>query len=278
MNKIQQPNPKDLVIKPIEIDESKFKKVDFEPFTFPSLLIGLGKVASGKTTFMSNLIRILEPVFNGNVILFSPTLANDPMLDKLIEDDDILEYFDNYTNDNLRRVYETISETEEINEDQKYLIIFDDILGSLPRVGSKEAVWFDKMISTFRHGCGQCAEGSISLMFFVQYFNSLTPVLRTNASYYALLGQQGDKQLKTLAEELHPACGDCDEDFMEVYNKAKQVPYDFLLLDFRKMRAFRNLTELLYDKYGETNSNKEKEKDKDANEKDKDANEKDEKK
>jgi len=48
----------DLEIKPIEIDESKFNKVDLEPFTFPSLLIGLGKVASGKTTFMANLIRI----------------------------------------------------------------------------------------------------------------------------------------------------------------------------------------------------------------------------
>ena len=271
MSKIPQPNPKDLEIKPIEIDESKFKKVDFEPFVFPSLTIGLGKVASGKTTFMANMIRILEPVFNGNVILFSPTLANDPILDKLIEDDEILEYFDNYTNDTLRRVLETIRDTEEMNEDQKYLIIFDDILGSLPRANSRDSKWFDKFISTYRHGGGICGEGAVSLMFFVQYFNSLTPVLRTNASYYVLLGQQGDKQLKSLAEDLHPACGDCDEDFMEVYNKAKQVPFDFLLLDFRKMRAFRNLTELLYDRHGDTNSNKEKDKEKDKDDDDEDS-------
>ena len=236
----------DLEIKPIDIDETKFNKVDLEPFTFPSLIIGLGKVASGKTTFMANMVRILDPVFKGNVILFSPTLANDPILDKLIEDDEILEYFDNYSNDLLRKVLETIAEQPE---DQKYMIIFDDILGSLPRANSKDAKFFDKFISTYRHGGGIAGEGQVSLMFFVQYFNSLTPTLRTNASYYVLLGQQGDKQLKNLAEELHPATGDTEEDFYRVYADAKRKPFDFLMLDFRKLKAYRNLTDLLYSKH-----------------------------
>ena len=242
------PNKADLEIKPIEIDETKFNKVDLEPFTFPSLIVGLGKVASGKTTFMANMVRILEPVFKGNIILFSPTLANDPILDKLIEEDQVLEYFETYTNDTLRKVLETIAETPE---DEKYMIIFDDILGSLPRANSKDSKWFDKFISTYRHGGGIAGEGQVSLMFFVQYFNSLTPVLRTNASYYVLLGQQGDKQLKTLAEELHPATGDSEEDFYRVYTEAKRNPFDFLMLDFRKLKAYRNLTDQLYSKHGD---------------------------
>jgi hypothetical protein len=240
------PNKADLEIKPIEIDETKFNKVDLEPFTFPSLIVGLGKVASGKTTFMANMVRILDPVFKGNVILFSPTLANDPILDKLIEEDEILEYFDTYSNDLLRKVLETIAEQPE---DEKYMIIFDDILGSLPRANSRDAKFFDKFISTYRHGGGIAGEGQVSLMFFVQYFNSLTPVLRTNASYYVLLGQQGDKQLKTLAEELHPATGDTEEDFYRVYTDAKRKPFDFLMLDFRKLKAYRNLTDVLYSKH-----------------------------
>jgi len=240
------PNKADLEIKPIEIDETKFNKVDLEPFTFPSLTVGLGKVASGKTTFMANMVRILEPVFKGNIILFSPTLANDPILDKLIEEDQVLEYFETYSNDTLRKVLETIAETPE---DEKYMIIFDDILGSLPRANSKDSKWFDKFISTYRHGGGIAGEGQVSLMFFVQYFNSLTPVLRTNASYYVLLGQQGDKQLKTLAEELHPATGDSEEDFYRVYTEAKRSPFDFLMLDFRKLKAYRNLTDQLYSKH-----------------------------
>lgn len=234
-----------LEIQPIEIDESKFNKVDLEPFTFPSLLIGLGKVASGKTTFLANMIRILDPVFKGNVILISPTLANDPILDKLIDDDAILEYFETYSNDLLRKILETIGETDA---DEKYMIIFDDILGSLPRANSKDSKFFDKFISTYRHGGGIAKEGQVSLMFFVQYFNSLTPVLRTNASYYVLLGQQGDKALKNLAEELHPACGDTEEDFYRIYADSKRQPFDFLMLDFRKMKAYRNLTDLLYSK------------------------------
>ncbi len=245
------PNKADLEIKPIEIDETKFNKVDLEPFTFPSLIVGLGKVASGKTTFMANMVTILDPVFKGNVILFSPTLANDPILDKLIEEDEILEYFDTYSNDLLRKVLETIAEQPE---DQKYMIIFDDILGSLPRANSRDAKFFDKFISTYRHGGGIAGEGQVSLMFFVQYFNSLTPVLRTNASYYVLLGQQGDKQLKTLAEELHPATGDTEEDFYRVYTDAKRKPFDFLMLDFRKLKAYRNLTDLLYSKHDDKKS------------------------
>lgn len=240
------PNKADLEIKPIEIDETKFNRVDLDPFTFPSLIVGLGKVASGKTTFMANMVRILDPVFKGNIILFSPTLANDPILDKLIEDDEILEYFDTYSNDLLRKVLETIAEQPE---DEKYMIIFDDILGSLPRANSRDAKFFDKFISTYRHGGGIAGEGQVSLMFFVQYFNSLTPVLRTNASYYVLLGQQGDKQLKTLAEELHPATGETEEDFYRVYNEAKRKPYDFLMLDFRKLKAYRNLTDVLFSKH-----------------------------
>jgi len=238
-----------LEIKPIEIDESKFNKVDLEPFTFPSCIITLGKVASGKTTFLANLIRILEPVFQGNIILFSPTLKNDPILDKLIEDDEILEFFDSYSNGTLRDVLETIGETDD---DQKYFLIFDDILGSLPRANSKDATFFDKFISTYRHGGSFGAkEGQVSMCFCVQYFNSLTPVLRTNASYYALLGAQSNKQLKNLSEELYAACGDGEEDFMRVYHESKQKPYDFTFLDMRKLKAYRNLTDLLYSKNGD---------------------------
>jgi hypothetical protein len=240
----------DLTIKPVEIDEEKFNKVEHDPFIFPSCTIVLGAVASGKTTWLHNYIRITKPVFDGNVILFSPTLKNDPILDKMIEEDDILDYFEHYTNGTLNRVLETIKEMSDDDDDnkQKYVIIFDDILGSLPRVGSREAQWFNKFISTYRHGGGVAPEGSISLVFCVQKFTSLLPVLRENASYYVLLGQFGDKNLKHLAEELHPACGYKDSDFMECWEKAHQKPYDFLMLDFRKMKAYRNLTDLLYSK------------------------------
>jgi len=246
MSNNQQITKSDLEIRPIEIDENKFNRVDLDPFTFPSCIVGLGKVASGKTTFLANMIRITEPVFKGNVILIAPTLANDPILDKLIEEDQILEYFEDYSNAMLRKVLETIGETDD---DEKYLLIFDDILGSLPRANSRDAKFFDKFISTYRHGGSFGAkEGQVSLMFFVQYFNSLTPTLRVNSSYYVLLGSQSEKQLKILSEDLCAACGDTPEEFMRLYKEAKRKPYDFLLVDFRKMKCYRNLTDLLWER------------------------------
>ena len=236
----------DLEIKPVKIDESKFNRDEIGPFIYPSCTIVVGAVASGKTTRLHNYIRITEPLFKGNVILFSPTLKNDPILDKLVEEDEILEYFENYTNGALMKVLETIKDMDD--EKQKYLIIFDDILGSLPRVGTREANWFDKFISTYRHGGGIAPEGSISLLFCIQKFTKLLPTLRENASYYVLLGQFGEKRLKHFAEELHPACGFGEKDFMDKWEEAHKKPYDFMMLDFRKMKCYRNLTDLLYSK------------------------------
>ena len=235
----------DLEIKPIEIDDDKFNKAELEPFVFPSLTIVLGAVAAGKTTFLANFVRITEPVFKGNVILFSPTLKNDPILDKMVEEDDILAFFENYSNGVLKQLLETIKEGDE---NEKYLIIFDDILGSLPRTGSKEAEWFDKFISTYRHGGGIAHEGQISLVFCIQKFTKLTPTLRVNGSYYVLLGEFGEKTKKHLAEELYPATGHEEKDFYEKWDEAHQKPHDFLTLDFRKMKSYRNLTDKLFEK------------------------------
>ncbi len=63
-----------------------------------------------------------------------------------------------------------------------------------------------------------------------------------------IIGDITVQQLKALSEELHAACGDNEEAFMEKYREAKQKPYDFLMLDFRKLKAYRNLTDLLYEK------------------------------
>ena len=82
----------------------------------------------------------------------------------------------------------------------------------------------------------------------------MLPVLRESASYYVLLGQFGDKNLKHLAEELHPASGHNEKDFMEKWHEAHKEPFDFMMLDFRKMKTYRNLTDLLYSKDDERQS------------------------
>jgi ABC-type oligopeptide transport system ATPase subunit len=231
----------DLKIKPVDIDESKYNSEELEPFVFPSLSVYIGHVASGKSTLLYNLIKMYEPVFKGNVILISPTVLNDPIQQKMVEDDLILEHYDFYSNDLMRHILDAIKE----DKDEKYLIVFDDILSMTPKHMTKEGRWWNAYISQYRH---RPNEGQVSLVFMLQYFKDLSPVIRSNLSYLGLLGVHSEKHLKQYAEELSAATGGTEQSFYEVYNEAKKDKFDFLLLDFRKLRAFKNFDTILYDR------------------------------
>jgi len=231
----------DLKIKPVDIDESKYNSEELEPFVFPSLSVYIGHVASGKSTLLYNLIKMYEPVFKGNVILISPTVLNDPIQQKMVEDDLILEHYDFYSNDLMRHILDAIKE----DKDEKYLIVFDDILSMTPKHMTKEGRWWNAYIFQYRH---RPNEGQVSLVFMLQYFKDLSPVIRSNLSYLGLLGVHSEKHLKQYAEELSAATGGTEQSFYEVYNEAKRDKFDFLLLDFRKLRAFKNFDTILYDR------------------------------
>ena len=263
-------NENNLTVKPVEIDESKFNAMDYGIWTFPSFHIYIGSVAAGKSTLLHNLVtRFLYPIFENRIILFSPTAHNDPLTMDLIENENIFIHFNDYTNETLQRVLEVIAEDGKDNKKDgkdgidRWLIIFDDILGQLPRVGSREAKFFNKFVSTYRHGAGIAPEGSISCMIFTQKFSDCNNVIRANCSYYNFLGSHSEKHIDQYAEELSGVFGGDDEKFKEIYNEAKTSgKYDFLCLDFRKLRAYKNFDTLLYDRdtVNENNENFKKEK------------------
>ena len=191
-----------LQIKPVDVDEDDLNLEELDPFIFPSCLVGIGSVASGKSTLLFNLIRILQPVFGDNVIIFSPTFTNDPIMNKLMEDDLILQYFESFSNETLQRVLKVIG--EDLDPKSKYLIVFDDILGMKNisnNVMGKDSKFLQQFVSTYRHGAGICREGQISIMFFIQH---------------------------------------------EVWNQSKSGKYDFIMMDMRKQRIYKNLDTLMY--------------------------------
>jgi len=235
-------------IEPVEIDESKYNKAELDPFVFPSLSVLCGHVASGKSTMLYNLIEMTEPIFKGNVILISPTMLNDPIQQKMIDEDMILEHYDYFNNDLMRHILDAIKEDKE----EKYLIVFDDILSMTPKHMTREGRWWNSYISQYRH---RPNEGQVSLMFAVQYFKDLSPVIRSNLSYLYLLGVHSEKHQAQYSEELSAATGGTSESFYKCYNEAKAGKYDFLLLDFRKLRAFKNLDTILYDRDSEFENN-----------------------
>jgi hypothetical protein len=238
-------------IKPVDIDESKYNTAELDPFVFPSLSVYVGHVASGKSTLLYNLIEMTKPVFNGNVILISPTLLNDPIQIKMIEDDMILEHYDYFNNDLMRHILDAIKE----DENEKYLIVFDDILSMTPKYMSKKA---DIGILIFL-SIGICLmRGKLVLCFFYSISKIYHQLLEVIYQYLGLLGVHSEKHIKQYAEELSAATGGTEESFNKCYNEAKAGKYDFLLLDFRKLRALKNLDTVLYDRDKEFSNDKDK--------------------
>ena len=227
----------DWTIQPVDVDNDGFNEEEFGIFQFPSLGIGIGAVAAGKSTLMYNLINMLEPVFDGNVILWSPTIMNDPIGLKMKDEEMFLEHFETYSNQNLEAVLNVIK--DDPVETQKYLLVFDDILGILPKnVMSRDHKYFSHFISTYRHGGGIAHEGQISLLFFTQYYKDLSPVLRANSSYYFFMGAHSEKHQNQYSEELNAVSEGNSELFLELYRKAK--------------RAYKNLDTLIYERDDET--------------------------
>ena len=70
-------------------------------------------------------------------------------------------------------------------------------------------------------------------------------------------GKHSEKNIKTYADELSYITNGDETKFMNIWNEAKKGKYDFLTLDLRDMKAYRNLDTLLYsldeDNNNETN-------------------------
>ena len=234
-----------LKVEPVKIDEKLLNRVEQGIWEFPSLLLIVGKIASGKSTFLHNIItRFWNPVFKENIILFSPTARNDPIMNTLIEGDKIFIHFTEFTNDIAKRVLEVIKEDE--NPKSRWLIILDDAMGMIPNTNSREARWFNKWIANFRH---EPVEGKVSIIISIQKFSSVNNVVRSNLHYIYLLGKASEKELKQYSEEMNAISGGSSDKFLELYKKSKEGshPYHFMTLDFKKLRVLKDFDELLFD-------------------------------
>ena len=232
-------------IKPIEIDESGLNIIEKDIFIHPALYVGVGSVASGKSTLLANIIEFWQDIFENRIILFSPSL-NDPIIDKLVKEDKIFTHFQTYDNGTLETCLQAIKMEEEMskNKGNKWLICFDDMLSQLPKSNQGEAKYFNHYISRYRH---YPVEGKVSIVMFSQYWKDFNPVVRNNISYIMFLGSHSEKNKKVYAEELSSLFNGSEDDFYTAWNDAKSTnKYDFLTLDFRHLKAYKNFEKLLY--------------------------------
>lgn len=240
-------NDKKYIIKPVDVDESALNKIEEAWYYHPGLYVGIGSVAAGKSTVLSNLIEWWEPHFEDRIILFSPSIGNDPIIKKLIDEDKIFMSFDNYSNDTLDAVLQMIEQHDAMpgSKGKKWLICFDDMLGLIPKSNSREARYFNSYISRYRH---HPIEGKVTLVMFTQYYKDLNPVIRTNTSIYMFLGSHSEKNKKQYSEELSTLFNGDESAFNNAWNTAKQKKYDILTLDIRNLKAYKNFDQLIYER------------------------------
>jgi len=236
----------DLNIYPVKVDKKRLNeggsKYPLSNSTHLHLICG--RVKAGKSTLLNSLYmskRFFAKDFKVK-ILISTTAHNDAVNKYMIEDFDFV--FDTYSDGLMDEILHMIETDEDTG---KYLIIFDDIIGSInfKRVGKVDKI--SELVSHYRHIGNEKQEGRIAIAIASQYFKYFNGILRTNASAYYILGEFPESEVKKMAEDLS-YFGGGKKEFMEVFKQSRRDPHDFLYLSVEHLEARRNHTDLLWSK------------------------------
>tara|TARA_R110000822_G_scaffold74383_1_gene178676 strand:+ start:924 stop:1760 length:837 start_codon:yes stop_codon:yes gene_type:complete len=236
-------NSKSFKILPLKkLDKEEVGEVDFDILpNVPFLAYVIGAVKSGKSLFMANLF------FNPNFpykdtfdikILISNTAYNDKIMKPILEQFDFVftDYSDNLLN-------EIITMVEDDQSNSKYLLVLEDIIGNVnvKRAGGGVDA-LTGLTTRYRHIGNEEQEGKISICIISQYFKYLNAIQRINASAYFLMGNSPEIELKKMSQELS-VFGGSEKEFIEIYKKSKQEPFDFCFLNIQDLTARRNFEE-----------------------------------
>ena len=243
MSKKEEYNPKNFKIMPLKsLDKNEVGEVDFDVLpNVPFLAYVIGAVKSGKSLFMANLF------FNPNFpyketfdikILISNTAYNDKIMKPILEQFDFV--FTEYSDSLLEEIIQMV---EDDDSQSKYLLVLEDIIGNVNvkrASGSIDAL--TGLTTKYRHIGNEDQEGKISICIISQYFKYLNAIQRINASAYFLMGNSPEIELKKMAQELS-VFGGSEKEFIEIYKKSKQEPFDFCFLNIQDLTARRNFEE-----------------------------------
>ncbi len=237
----------DYKVYPIKIDEDKLgeSKRDIIP-DLVHFNVLLGKIRSGKSVLLQNLY--LSPRFYGkdyNIkILISPSIHNDVQMKYMVDSFDYV--FDEYSEDLLDTILDMIKSDEE---DNRYLMVLDDIMGDkgfvMKKQGKQDA--FSSMITKFRHIGSEAlgTEGRMAICLTAQLYRFLTPTIRQNIQGFHILGSFPESELKKIAED-YSFIGGSEKNFMNIFQRSRQKPFDFLYINVPRLEAYRNYDELLW--------------------------------
>tara|TARA_R110002072_G_scaffold155457_2_gene305761 strand:+ start:7275 stop:8024 length:750 start_codon:yes stop_codon:yes gene_type:complete len=192
-------------------------------------LILMGATNCGKTCFINNLI-LSKDCWGGKenafdeIYFFSPSVNLDDSC-RFIKEHFIT--FDEYKDEYLEEILEKQKEKDS-EEMDKILIVIDDAVGTISK-NTKSLI--NKFSSRYRHF-------NSNLIFSVQSWRSLSPVIRVNAGYMAIFRVPNIKELEKINEEVG---GIFRDRLITMYIDATNEDYGFLYLNLRANppRAFK---------------------------------------
>ncbi len=186
--------------------------------TQPFNLLVSGPSKSGKTTFIFNLLKVSEDMFNkkpDHIILY---YANSQPLYKEMFKSNLINEMINF-NDAEPQYQEIHDKVEPYKNGNGSLIIFDDTLSDI-KPG------FEKIFQVLGH------HTNCSLIYISQnlFYNSKTfRNLSLQLDYIVLMRNQRDaSQIKSLATQL---CPGNSQYIIEAYHAATQQPFSYLFID-----------------------------------------------
>jgi hypothetical protein len=243
MNILKQMDNKELKIYPVKVDRGKLNEISKYPLCdIPSLILIVGRVKAGKSVLLNNLC--LRPEFYGNDyqirIFISPSAYNDAINKHIVDNFDFV--FTEYSDELIDELIEMIEKDETPD---RYLIVFDDIVGTNAGSRRGKADKITTLSTLYRHIGNKDIEGKLSIIITTQYFKHITPILRNQCSGVYICGEFSKKELAKIAEA-YSFFGGGDEEFINLYNMARETPHDILFLNVNSMEARQNHNKILW--------------------------------
>jgi cobalamin biosynthesis Co2+ chelatase CbiK len=235
-------NMKIKLLKERDTTKLEFNKQSPEPLPEPHFTMCIiGPTMSGKgVTYLNTFYRsdMLGDMFD-MIIIVSPTLSNDRSAYIVKESDNTILYDNPNDLDNIIEEIMEIQQVQEgeiLNDKPKMLLLLDDMLGHL-----------DSRFNKLTKFCSKNRHYSCSLCCVIQSFRFLNNTIRANSSYFIIKRLNNSQEENKIFDEIGTTFMS-NKEFKKYYDYAtKDSRFDFLYVDMRKRRLYKNYDELLFD-------------------------------
>lgn len=229
------PIPSELKPKDKRMEKLRYKELPKLPVT----MVQLGRVGSGKSSILYSLLtegyvygKNKKSVFDemifyvgnkeSNAALEKIKCSNKCILHDFVETD-FEEYLDNLKQHQLERL-------EKNRHPLQVAVVFDDMAGVqlLKKQKNKNYSVLERLLLTSRH------EAHCSVFFLSQVYKSggfTTPLCRNNVMCWTI-SNMSKPEMEKIAEDHSQQYS--PKEFLALYNKAMEKPYNFITVDYRR--------------------------------------------